>query len=161
MKTNLFPFQFRVAISKDAENVSALIALFAGDFIVNPDGSGAEQFLHSVSAQAEAGYIADPRYHFILAFAGEQLAGLIAMRDLAHLFHLFVHPDFQGRGLATELWRRAHLHAVEHGHGNAHTVNSSLNAIPVYERFGFTANGEVTVMHGISFLPMRLQKQIS
>jgi GNAT superfamily N-acetyltransferase len=158
MNSKLPPLHFRLATKDDAKSVSELILLFTGDFMVNPDGSGAEQFLQSISEQAETAYINDPRYHFVLAFADDQLAGLIAMRDLGHLFHLFVNPGFQGQGLAAELWRRARLHADEGGHGNTYTVNSSLNAIPVYKRFGFTANGEVTVMHGISFLPMRLQK---
>jgi amino-acid N-acetyltransferase len=36
------------------------------------------------------------------------------------------------------------------------TVNASLYAVPVYERFGFEATGAVEHMHGVSFLPMVL-----
>lgn len=35
------------------------------------------------------------------------------------------------------------------------TVNSSLNAVEVYERFGFRAVGSIVEVHGVSFLPMR------
>jgi len=35
----------------------------------------------------------------------------------------------------------------------AFTVNASLNAVPVYEAFGFVPSGSVTTAHGISFIP--------
>ncbi len=146
---------FRTGLIADAKIVSDLIMLFAKDFSINPDGSGAEVFHQSVSEAAERTYLADSRYHFILAMQGGMLAGFIAMRDLGHLFHLFVNPAFQRQKLATALWQRARHYAVAQGHSTSFTVNSSLNAIPVYEGFGFKAKGQIVAMHGITFLPMQ------
>ncbi len=148
---------FRAGLTTDAQAVSHLIMLFAKDFCINPDGSGADIFHQSVSATAELAYLADDRYHFILAMQDETLAGFIALRDHSHLFHLFVDPAFQGHGLATVLWQRARQDAASQGNRTGFTVNSSLNAIPVYERFGFKATGQVVEMHGIAFLPMQFQ----
>ena len=148
-------FVFRYGVPADASAISQLISRFTLDFCVNPDGSGADLFLQSVSESAELAYLSDPRYHYILAWHGEILAGLIAMRDLSHLFHLFVHPSYQGKKLASKLWRHARQHAIALEHTGSFTVNSSLNAIPVYQRFGFLAKGEVVEMHGIAFLPMQ------
>ncbi|MFZ6712397.1 GNAT family N-acetyltransferase [Undibacterium sp. TC9W] len=147
---------FRDGLAADALIISQLIELFARDFCVNPDGSGADLFLQSVSESAELSYLSDSRYHYILALHGETLAGFIAMRDLSHLFHLFVHPSYQRQKLASKLWQRARQYAAAQGHTGSFTVNSSLNAIPVYECFGFLAKGEIVEMHGIAFLPMQM-----
>lgn len=147
--------EFHCANSKDAQAISALVTRFCHEFFVKPNGEGAESFLESVSEQAQSKYISDKRYHYLAAFADEQLVGFIAMRDISHIFHLFVSPDFQGRGLATELWRQAKEYAAVHGHTGFFTVNSSVKAIPVYERFGFIRSEALIEMHGISFLPMR------
>ena len=146
---------FRAGLTADAKIVSDLILLFAKDFCINSDGSGAEVFHQSVSEAAERTYLADSRYHFILAIQGGMLAGFIAMRDLGHLFHFFVNPAFQRQRLATALWQRAHRYATTQGHGTSFTVNSSINAIPVYEGFGFKAKGPIMAMHGITFFPMQ------
>lgn len=144
---------FRPAHSDDAAAISALVRLFTCEFTVNPDGSGAEEFLASVSTEAEAGYISDPRYLYLTAFAGDVLAGFIAIRDRCHVFHLFVAPQFQRQGLATRLWQAA-LSAVPDLENL--TVNSSPSALPLYERFGFVKTGPQVEMHGICFVPMRL-----
>ncbi|WP_158229235.1 GNAT family N-acetyltransferase [Collimonas sp. PA-H2] len=145
--------KLRLAHAGDAAAISALIRQFTREFTISPNGSGAEQFLASVSADAETGYISDPRYHYITACAGELLAGFIAVRDRSHVFHLFVAPQFQHQGLATRLWHAALAAAPEI---RAFTVNSSPAALPVYQRFGFAPIGSRVEMHGICFVPMRL-----
>lgn len=122
---------------------------------VDPQGRGAEAFFDSVSAAAEAAYIRSDRYEFILAEAGGELAGFIAMRDRTHLFHLFVAPRFQRRGLARELWRRAQKAAGPAGAQPEFTVNSSLPAVAVYERLGFVQSSPPEQRAGVVFVPMR------
>ena len=143
---------FLPARASDATAINALIRQYTHEFTISADGSGAEQFLASVSVEAEAGYISDPRYHYITACVGGVLAGFIAMRDRSHVFHLFVAPEFQRLGLATRLWHAA-LAAAPGVAG--FTVNSSPSALPVYQRFGFAATGAQVEMHGIRFVPMR------
>lgn len=145
---------FRPATIEDANNISALISLFAREFMVEQNGEGAEPFLASISAEAEARYIASERYQFLLAELDGALAGFIAMRDGTHLFHLFVVPNQQGKGLATRLWQLARSVALAQDLAANWTVNASLNAIPVYERFGFLRKGDVMTTHGIAFQPM-------
>lgn len=156
MNKQLETLQFRRAGSPDAQAVSTLISLFCQDFFTHPDGAGAEVFLNSVSEQAERSYIEDARYSYILACMDERLAGFIALRDTSHIFHLFVSPDFQGKGLAKKLWQRTQELSARHGYEGPFTVNSSVKAIPVYERLGFTPSSDLIQSHGISFLPMRL-----
>lgn len=145
----------RPAQIDDAAAISSLIQLLSREFVLNPDGAGAELFWESVSEKTESAYIASERFSYILAVQGNELAGFIAMRDISHLFHLFVSPKFQGQGLARRLWSEAKSRAIASGFPGGFTVNSSISAVPVYERFGFARNGDVVQAHGISFLPMR------
>ncbi|MFZ6732123.1 GNAT family N-acetyltransferase [Undibacterium sp. Ji42W] len=116
-------FHFRDGLAADALIISQLIASFAWDFCVNPDGSGADLIFQSVSESAELSYLSDTRYRFILAWHEESLAGFIAMRDLSHLFHLFVHPSYQGQKLASKLWQCARHRASAQGHtGNSLSI---------------------------------------
>ena len=147
---------FRPARGEDAAAISALIHVFAGEFTVNRDGSGAERFFESISETAEAGYISDPRYSYILASAGPTLAGFIGVRDYRHVFHLFVAPEFQRRGLARRLWTAAMAEALTHADTTEFTVNSSPLAAPVYARFGFVEAGPRVEANGIVCVPMRL-----
>jgi GNAT superfamily N-acetyltransferase len=147
---------FRPAAPTDAHEISALIQNLSQGFALNEDGSGAEQFWASISEAAEASYIASSRYKFTVAINANAIVGFIAMRDVSHVFHLFVAPAVQRNGLASQLWARAKAEAMEAGHLGAFTVNSSLTAVPVYERFGFIPTSKVVEAHGISFLPMQL-----
>jgi RimJ/RimL family protein N-acetyltransferase len=149
--------EFRPARSDDAAAISALIGRFTTAVVVNPDRSGAENYLAAISVSAEARYITDPRYQFIVACSGPDLAGVIALRDNNHLFHLFVAPEYQRRGIATGLWQLARVGALAAGNTGSFTVNSTLSALPVYQHFGFVQTGPVTEAHGIRFVPMRLQ----
>ncbi len=140
----------------DAPAISTLITELAPAFFLSPDGAGAEPFLASVSATAQAGYLADARFRYWVAHGGTgALAGFIASRDTSHLFHLFVAPAWQGQGLSRRLWQALQVDAAAAGHRGAFTVNAALPALPVYRRFGFVAEGAVQQVHGVSYQPMR------
>lgn len=140
----------------DAEAVASLIAGFQPLLTLDPTGAGADVYLASVSAEAEQEYLQSSRYEYLLAEEEGELAGFIAMRDRTHLFHLFVASPHQRKGVARALWHAARECALRTGDVQAFTVNSSLNAMPVYRSFGFQPAGEVVHRHGIAFQPMRL-----
>ncbi|MEJ8850636.1 GNAT family N-acetyltransferase [Variovorax rhizosphaerae] len=149
--------QISRASTDDAEAISQLIQKLVHHFTVDPEGRGAEVFLKSAEVDAIRGYIAAPNFCYFVARDEDHLAGFVGVRDNAHLYHLFVDPLHQGRGLGRQLWDQAKAWAITEGNGSGFTVNSSPNAIPVYERFGFQATGERTEMNGIAFVPMRLE----
>lgn len=123
---------------------------------VEPDGKGAEAFFASVSEQSERTYIGSERYDFLVAEEDGQLAGVVAVRDRTHLFHLFVASRFQRAGLARELWNRARQRASAAGGTGSYTVNASLHAVTAYEHLGFVRAGQPLQAHGIAYLPMRM-----
>ena len=149
--------EFRAGSPADAEAIADLIAGFQSELTDDPSGAGAEEYLASVSVQAERKYLASERYRYLLAYSGSQLAEFIAIRDGSHLFHLFVERSHQRRGIARHLWDRALAKMCAPDSNGGFTVNSSLSAVPVYQAFGFTPAGSMQSMHGISFLPMRRQ----
>jgi GNAT superfamily N-acetyltransferase len=146
---------FRAGLPADAEAIAGLIASFQSELTDDPSGAGAEEFLASVSLQAEREYLASERYRYLVAYSGSQLTGFIAIRDGSHLFHLFVERSHQGQGIGRRLWERALRQLCVPDSDGGLTVNSSLSAVPVYQAFGFVPTGAVQSVRGISFLPMR------
>jgi GNAT superfamily N-acetyltransferase len=147
--------KFRTGSPADAEGIAGLIASFQSELTDDPSGAGAEEFLASVSVQAEREYLASERYRYLVAYSDSQLAGFIAIRNGSHLFHLFVKRSHQGQGIGRRLWEQALRQLCVSDSNGGFTVNSSLSAIPVYQAFGFVPAGSIQSVHGISFLPMR------
>jgi GNAT superfamily N-acetyltransferase len=147
--------EFRAGSPADAEAIANLIASFQDELTDDPSGAGAEEFLASVSLEAERGYLASERYRYLVAYSDSQLAGFITIRDGSHLFHLFVDRSHQRRGVARRLWEEALRELCIPSSDGFFTVNSSLAAVPVYQAFGFVPAGSIQSKHGISFLPMR------
>jgi GNAT superfamily N-acetyltransferase len=142
----------------DAPRISALIHELSKPFLVSPSGEGAEPFFAAISESAIQGYVSASNFEYFVAESQSLLAGVVALRDNSHLFHLFVAEPFQGHGLGSKLWHMVKARAIQSGNPGRFTVNSSLNALPVYERFGFVASGAVVQTHGVKFQPMQLSQ---
>jgi len=151
--------QIRPARLEDAASISALILSASGDFCSPVDGRIPAWFVASVSPQSIAGYLVDPAYHYLVAEFGEALAGIIAVHERSYVFHLFVSPDYQRRGVATRLWERAKTEALAAGNTGGFQVRSSLLAVPLYARFGFVITGERAEKNGIAYVPMFLKPE--
>jgi GNAT superfamily N-acetyltransferase len=148
--------QIRRAVEADAAQISRLIHELSYLFALSPDGEDADQFFAATSQEAIRGNIIAKNFSCLVAEENNQLVGVAAIRDQRHLFHLFVAPVFQKRGLGRLLWSMVRDIALESGNAGEFTVNSSPNAVPVYERFGFTATGPRIEAYGVAFTPMKL-----
>ena len=148
-------FEILPAKPQDAEAVSQLINGLSRHFTQDPQGNGAEAFLQTISPAAIRTLIEAPNMVYCKATAGNRLAGVVAMRDHVHLYHLFVDPVFQNQGLSRQLWLHVKADALAKGNSGGFTVNSTPYAVPVYERFGFATTGARVDKNGISFVPMR------
>lgn len=148
--------QIRPATPADAARISALIMGLSHTFTLRPDGAGAEKFLEGITPAAIAGYLASPEYAYLVAEEEGEMAGTVGVRGNTHLYHLFVHPAFQGRGLSRRLWDAARQAALRAGNPGEFTVNASMYALPIYQRFGFAPTGPRAEMNGVAFTPMKL-----
>ena len=91
------------ATTADAPRISALIRELSEPFLVSPSGEGAEPFFAAISETAIQGYVSASNFEYFVAESQGLLAGVVALRDNGHLFHLFVAEPFQGQGP----WRQA------------------------------------------------------
>jgi GNAT superfamily N-acetyltransferase len=145
----------RLAAVADAEPIAALITRVAAKYILpefSPEGQArflADHRPETVARRMETGFC----YH--VAEASGDLVGVVGVRDGSHLFHLFVDELSQGRGLGRALWERARARCLAEGNPGIFTVNSSRNAVPVYERFGFLVAAPVQDAGGVLFVPMK------
>jgi GNAT superfamily N-acetyltransferase len=96
------------------------------------------------------------RFH--LAYLGDVLVGVAAMRDDRHLLHFYVGTRYQGRGIARRLWRRALQDAIRRAGTQCFTLNATRCAVPVYLRLGFCVDGpERPSPNGVMTTPMSLR----
>jgi GNAT superfamily N-acetyltransferase len=148
--------RIKATVIEEAEEISNLIRSLSSPFFSSPNGEGADTFLESISPKAIGKYISSDNFVYLTGKIDAQLVGVVAIRDSKHLFHLFVSPSFQSKGFGRRLWNEAKEIALKAGNGGEFTVNSSLNAVPIYAAFGFNAVGEERTASGISFQPMVL-----
>lgn len=83
--------------------------------------------------------------------------GAAAISDNQNVEHLFVEPACQGAGLGRRLWEQLRDHALQSGNPGLFKVNSSLNAVPIYERFGFVIAAPKVEKFGGAYVPMILK----
>jgi GNAT superfamily N-acetyltransferase len=153
--------RIKAAVIEDAQEISELIRSLSSSFFALPNGEGADSFLESISPKSISKYISSDNFVYLTGKIDSQLIGVVAIRDNTHLFHLFVSPSYQGKGFGRKLWLEVKETALKAGNGGQFTVNSSLNAVPVYATFGFKAVGEECITSGISFQPMVLSDHIN
>lgn len=148
----------REARARDVEAISALITSLAHYGLADPaDPGAAAAFFATITPDAIARKLADERFRYHVAEIEGALAGVIGVRDAAHLYHLFVAEPFRGRGVAARLWQTARRQALGQGSPGRFTVNSTRFAVPVYERLGFVAADVLQVTDGLAYLPMRME----
>ena len=140
----------------DAAAISALIVPLLPLLTLEPSGAGAEKFIETMQAPAIARVLADERYDYLVGYMKHELAGVVAVRDHAHLYHLFVAVQWQGRGLGRLLWQAARKRALTKNADGAFTVNSSGFALEMYRHLGFVEAGPRAEHDGIAYIPMRL-----
>jgi GNAT superfamily N-acetyltransferase len=95
-----------------------------------------------------------------VALEGGAIVGVAVVKPPSHLYHLFVCSDRQRSGIGRRLMSEA-LSFVSDGSRTA-TVNSSLNAVDAYRRFGFrNAGDEIVDGAGVRFQPMSRELPVS
>lgn len=87
---------------------------------------------------------------------GSAVAGFADVDDRGHLGMLFTHPQFGRRGVASALLTAVIASAEARGIRTI-TVDASLTARLVFERFGFTVEREQTVtVRGVALTNFRM-----
>ena len=151
-------FTIRKATEQDSAAISTLIRSVANlyvqeDFLTD---IGKVKFFNSTSQNSIADYLKDG-YLYWLAECERETRGVIAIKENKHIFHLFVHPKFHGKGIASALWDRAFQHALQKGNPGNFTVFSSSFAHNLYKKWGFRDTKAFMIKNGIRSIPMSLE----
>jgi GNAT superfamily N-acetyltransferase len=153
------PLCIALARPEQAAEISRLIKRLAHYFVPDASREAAHAFLATFEPPAIAALLADASCRYYAATQGDALVGVCALKDGRKVHHLFVASEAHGRGVARALWARAGADArsgeaaAEDG---AFSVNSSVYAVPVYERLGFRPTGPQQERNGVRFVPMEL-----
>ena len=129
---------FRDAKPEDAESLTGLACRAKASW------GYPEAWLHEWRPQLSfsSGYI--DKNSVTVAVADDSLVGVVALEDGGEpeIGHLWITPEYQGRGVGGQLIKRALEVAKGRGWG-ALRIESDPNALPFYKRLGAVPVGEV------------------
>ena len=145
----------RNATTADAAAIAAFVSNLASEHIASSLGDGGlDTLLASMTANATQQRLVDGWPH-ICAFDGDDLSGVVVVKPPTHLYHLFVRSDLHRTGIGRKLLSIADDWSVRTSGVRLATVNSSLNAVTIYNRFGFESHGPITVSYTHLTLPTK------
>jgi len=149
----------RLATASDADVISDLIITVAsaqlrGEFTQD----GWDMFQRLISKQTQQAIIKDSNFRYYLATDSEQgtkqsnekIVGLISSKNQFHLFHFFILPDYQKRGIGTQLWQHF-LKQLPNKDQATVTVKSSDFALNFYKTLGFCEVQPRTIKNGLVY----------
>ena len=144
----------RNATVADSERISEIVSSLALKHIGPTLGEGGiDPLLASMDAEQTRMRIENQWLH-LCAMRGDDMIGVVVVKPQSHLYHLFVQTEFQRKGIGTKLFTAADDATLASTNSRLTTVNSSLNVVPAYERFGFTVNGAIDETNGVKSQPM-------
>lgn len=140
----------RTANITDVPQLADLAKSLAHYYLSDPSGGLPSWLADTLTYEAFASRLSSAEYfNFVYEEDGSVIA-YISINKNGHLYHLFVAEQFQGKGISRLLWECAKKSCQ----CNSYSLRSSLYAIPVYKRFGFSESGPVRTKDGVSFQPM-------
>ena len=145
----------RPALLKDAQPIRNLVLSLARYYLVDEATELPDWFVDTLNLASFEDRLLSPEFKNYVLEEHSRLVGYVSIRNDEHIYHLFVSEDYQGQGFSRQLWE----YARKQSRAEKFWLRSSLHAVPIYKRFGFTESGDVGVRDGISFQPMHLEHQ--
>lgn len=118
---------------------------------------GIQTFQHFIRRESMEENMDSGKMVFFGAYEASRLVGVVAMRDGFHVSLLFVDKDYQRKGVARRLVRRAAAYCLDQDPSLRHiTVNASPKGVPAYLAMGFYPLSPEQKKEGMRFTPMRI-----
>lgn len=111
-------------------------------------------FKDELSVKSFQERIKDKEYEHLVCVQQNTIVGFICIKK-NKIVHLFVDEKHHKKGIAKQLWQSIE----ENRDVSKMTVNASLYAIKVYERFGFETEGEEKNYKELLYQPMLYKKR--
>lgn len=99
--------------------------------------------------------------YFVVAEIDNQMVGYSSLENNNYIDFLYVHKDYQGRGIANKLYAEIEAEAYKH---KATMLNSdvSLTALTFFEKHGFEVLQRKTSKRGgVEIVNFKMRKQLS
>ncbi|HMM22843.1 MAG TPA: GNAT family N-acetyltransferase [Selenomonadales bacterium] len=151
-------FLVREVLPEEVEAASLLAQKVFNRFIApGCPSAGIASFRSFAQPGAVRSRLADGSF-MLGAYFGEQIGGVLEMRDYSHISLLFTAEEYQRQGVARELFQAALTRCRDCGAVLREvTVNSSPFAVQVYRKLGFLPQAEEQAKGGIRYVPMALK----
>ena len=144
----------RNATADDAAAIAEFVSTLATKHIGPSLGDGGLGVLLESMNEAETRQRMIDGWPHTCAFRGDRIVGLVVVKPPTHLYHLFVTTELQGTGIGRKLLGVADQWSDATSSESIRTVNSSLNTVAIYNRFGFEADGPMVDTNGVRYQPM-------
>ena len=95
--------------------------------------------------------------NILVAMDDSQIVGMIEVRNNNTISLLFVNKDYQGKGIAGNLFREAlKIYKQRNPNLDKFYVHASPFSIPIYKKLGFVETDVMQEENGIKYLPMEM-----
>lgn len=151
----------QLAVEDDAASLSSLILKTASYQLRNEfTDDGWVLFQKILTVETQTALIKSRKFKYLIAIDDSSsnhprsIIGLLAIKAGNHLFHFFVEPDWQGKGVGKQLWQRCLEDLSDNKEITQITVNSSDFGLPFYHNIGFVMDAGRQKKNGICYTPM-------
>ena len=149
---------YRLMAAEDSGKVHELVKKVFDRFVAQTfDQEGIEQFYEIINP--ELILRRREENHFgLIAEVNKDIVGVIEIKANSHISLLFVEEKFQNRAIARSLMEKTIDLCLQNKPNLTEiSVNSSPNAVEIYEKLGFEQTGPEELFKGIRFVPMVLK----
>lgn len=149
---------YRLMAEEDAEKVYELVKKVFDRFVAQAfDQKGIEQFYEIINPESILRR-REENHFALIAEVNKDIVGIIEIKDNDHISLLFVDEKFQNEAIARSLIKKSIELCLENKpYLTEISVNSSPNAVKIYEKLGFKQTGPEQLFKGIRFVPMMLK----
>jgi len=120
------------------------------------DGHGWARFCDSNDFPTTQNRLTNSQYFTLCSVSEDCIVGIITLKNYEIVDQLYVSPSHQRKGVSRLLWDSATAICSDNGNTGLYLVKSSTYAIPIYQNFGFKANGRREPNNGAAYTRMRL-----
>lgn len=152
------PINYRPMKQGEEDQVMDLVSRVFHAFVAPLfSDEGVKEFMTYADASALAERIKD-EHLVMIAETGDDMIGIIEIRDPGHIALFFVAQAYQHQGIGRRLLKKAVAEcAAREPNLTEITVNSSPNAVSSYQALGFRVRDEEKTINGIRFVQMSLK----
>ena len=147
--------EIRNATTDDAQAISSLVMNTARAQLRHEfSEDGWVLFQRLLSEKTQIDLLRNKAFNYRVAVINNEIVGVLASKNINHLFHFFIHPNWQRQGVGSKLWK-CYLQSISAIKSiNSVTVNASDFAVKFYLKIGFTINQPRKIKNGMCFTAM-------